>query len=456
MLLLSAGAGCTPVVAQSTVPADQPQSEIADLAEWLRAEGAFIHPCLEVRPCSSGRCLLTGCALRPHQPLVVVGKALQVRPLEVAPVLGACSQLNPKGPEMLALSLLAERGRGSGGRLRRWLRTLPQSFPDHVTDEAAQRACVAGTAAEGRVSRRFFRLQRELDQLRQCAPQILPNVSLDEAAIRWALHTVHTRSFTSPAERNQSFIFFVPFADMVNDGQPENANWDFNATSGEFSISSGSAELLPGQELLISYGRKSNEHLLTKYGFVHSNNPNDIAFVELPALTGAAAKPVLPLARNAHVEAVAIVEGAANMRQMGIFGHLRSLGFLRRHHLRNGMPELEAEALTLGAVVDRCSKARQAWGHWEGSAGPCAEYHASLASLALGCVAFAQEALSQLRGGGGGLPAAAGAGSASEVAEAVRAHLVAMWADAPQVRPLLAGRPRAGAPAPAAPSQYFQ
>lgn len=445
--LLVAGALLMPAVALAAQPDGHSEpGEVTELADWLRSSGAFIHPCLQVEPCRSGRCLFTACALQPHQPLVVVAPELQVRPMTPPVGPAVCSELHPAGQELLALKLLEERSRGRGGRQWRWLRTLPLSFPDHVTEEDAQRACVAGTAAEARVGQRFAQRQKQYGLLRKCAPHVVPGTAVDDAALHWALSTVSTRSFTFKRD-NGSSILFVPFADMVNDAQSATADWDFDATSGNFRLLAGNAMLPPGAEVVISYGHKSNEQLLTKYGFVHDNNPNDVAFVDLSGLIGTTAKPVLPLSVGDKAEGVAVREGAADFRDMSVFGNLRSMSILRRHHIRAGTSKRQAEDLVLSAVRDRCASAAEIWGHWEGIEGSCADYRASHRALALGCVGFADAALVQIRGPCEDYttslqpPAFAGTVGGSDVTDIVRRSLIARWVATPQVKSLLADSP---------------
>merc|ERR1719198_1382240 len=126
---------------------------------------------------------------------------------------------------------------------------------------------------------------------------------------------------------------------MVNDGQSATADWEFDVASGDFKLVAGEDALPPGAEVLISYGHKSNEHLLTKYGFIHATNPSDAAFVDLSGLISTSARPVLPLPVGPKAESVAVREGAVGFRDMSVFGGLRSLAVLRRHHFGAGVPK---------------------------------------------------------------------------------------------------------------------
>ena len=63
---------------------------------------------------------------------------------------------------------------------------------------------------------------------------------------------------------------------MFNHDPSPNAEWYRNAADHAFHITA-SRDLPRGQEILISYGGKTNEQLLTRYGFVYADNQNDAA-----------------------------------------------------------------------------------------------------------------------------------------------------------------------------------
>merc|ERR1712183_1052506 len=85
---------------------------------------------------------------------------------------------------------------------------------------------------------------------------------------------IGSRSYESPAG-----AVLVPFADLLNDSPWPNAKWRFGRKSSyEIEVTS---RIAVGQEILISYGKKDNDQLLTHYGFVHPGNARGAYYVDL-------------------------------------------------------------------------------------------------------------------------------------------------------------------------------
>jgi len=63
----------------------------------------------------------------------------------------------------------------------------------------------------------------------------------------------------------------VPFADMLNHYRPRETSWEFKDTKDAFTITSLSP-LLPHQQVMDSYGKKSNTNLFLFYGFALESN----------------------------------------------------------------------------------------------------------------------------------------------------------------------------------------
>ena len=90
---------------------------------------------------------------------------------------------------------------------------------------------------------------------------------------------------------NSRATVMVPFIDMVNFGSPSNSEWVFGIHDRNFkkaSVKGGpnslndynngfilynSDPIKKGSEVLLSYGLKTNEELLSNYGFTIQNNP---------------------------------------------------------------------------------------------------------------------------------------------------------------------------------------
>merc|ERR1712039_656366 len=118
----------------------------------------------------------------------------------------------------------------------------------------------------------------------------------------------------------------VPFADLFNDSPNPNAVWRFRDGGaglrndiGTFEILAGPKGLEAGVEVLLSYGEKTSDQLLTHYGFAHPENPLDVGYVDVVE-----GSPLAPDSHNARLSLAADVEAAA-----GWFP--RTLSALRNH-----------------------------------------------------------------------------------------------------------------------------
>ena len=64
-----------------------------------------------------------------------------------------------------------------------------------------------------------------------------------------------------------------PVVDMINHDSSVASDVSYEYFTDTFAVSAGPARA--GEQLLISYGSRSNDQLLQYYGFVEANNPND-------------------------------------------------------------------------------------------------------------------------------------------------------------------------------------
>ena len=188
----------------------------------------------------------------------------------------------------LAAKLLRETRRGPASPLAPWLAALPDTVPNafFLGAEAAAAAEYA-PLERGRAER----LGVAEAAWRQAGPAGLAGASRAEFLRAMAL--VHSRSFgmdldSGPATAgvgNRERVM-VPLADMFNHSgdqgtytpagaRPDwthSCEWEF--VDGVMRIQARSA-LEPEEEATISYGDRSNDHLLLDYGFVPLHNPHD-------------------------------------------------------------------------------------------------------------------------------------------------------------------------------------
>ena len=104
----------------------------------------------------------------------------------------------------------------------------------------------------------------------------------------WALSQLWSRTF-SVAMRDteeksgwRSVAALVPLADMLNTGTTVNVRCRTGKTGTSFQCTA-LRPIAAGDELLVSYGTKTNAQLLHDYGFALHNNPHDYALISLPS-----------------------------------------------------------------------------------------------------------------------------------------------------------------------------
>lgn len=110
----------------------------------------------------------------------------------------------------------------------------------------------------------------------------------------WALSIVHSRTFgVAACGGGVGIRMLVPLIDMLNHagdivrtpfGAPapqceatDNVRWDIATKIGgdQIMVLSATRDIAPGEELLLSYGERSNEDFFLFYGFVPPRNPHD-------------------------------------------------------------------------------------------------------------------------------------------------------------------------------------
>lgn len=340
----------------------------------------------------------------------------------------------------LVLRLLEERRQDASSSWATYIPTIPKSYPAILWDEGRQRRCLGGTPDEAHIARRFTRQAAERRLLQRCKVENtlewastadldvvdganlkhdVREVDRDVIALRWALHSVGSRSYEKKVEPQGSEQesgkstnharprpAMVPFADLFNDSPSPNAQWRWHGSDAStFEIVAGTKGIADGAEVTISYGSKTSEQLLTHYGFAHPDNPLDIANLDLldesAALSPQSQSSRLALSFDAGTSA----------------GWLpRTLSALRFHFSMMERPsngqgaasDTKQEAAMLALIQKRCSEAQLQWAdeQFKNGTGPdltidegkgaCDVYRASLSSLARSCVDFASLASAEL------------------------------------------------------------
>lgn len=432
-----------------TLGVNHHNGDIEALLAWLAANGAELHPCVSVSMCGSGggRCVMASCDIRKADKMLSVPRSVQLHPSRsqgspLCPQLGEwleqpVSEGGGAGYHLdihairLALRLLEERALGERSSWVQYLPTVPPSFASVLWDESEQQRCLAETSGAPKISRRFARYAAERELIRRC---LVANGArrADDELLRWAMHAVGSRSYElweagPDSDGKRPVAVMVPLADMFNDDPENNAQWGWNEASLAFEITALS-EIREGAEILVSYGRKTNEQLLTHYGFVHSCNTQDMVSVDLLDPTKA----------------------AMAMRRVNILlsfdGHLSasrlpaSLGDLRNYltyeaEERSSAQGYDLETMSLTDVRQYCKNAAIRWRRAisGGADTMCASYRESLAALAQACADFAVFAVQETATlAAGGKPAtsdpvlSASTGVGRKAAE-LTLHLLQAW-----------------------------
>eukprot|EP00929_Paragymnodinium_shiwhaense_P071998 TRINITY_DN36556_c0_g1_i2.p1 TRINITY_DN36556_c0_g1~~TRINITY_DN36556_c0_g1_i2.p1 ORF type:complete len:507 (-),score=59.25 TRINITY_DN36556_c0_g1_i2:25-1545(-) len=413
----------------------------ADLVSWMKQEGAFIHPCIEARLCEpyGGRCLGTSCDLKKDELLISVPPALQIRPYETS-AKSSCPHLptelekvkewNIKENEvLLVLQLLdnvkrhfprsissadfdTQEPEDKSNGFWRYVLSVPREYPYILSSEDDQRQCLNGTNAKDNVARRFERERAKVRVIQNCA-------SVSESLARWAKLTVDTRCFSGSntssdlADRTKligdlkgktksEWMMLVPFADIFNDERVETAQWGMNFKTDSFEVHALSS-IAKGSEVVISYGPKGNGHLLTKYGFLHTNNPEDSMAIYL--------KDNGPFGPPPPMLALAFSLESDHQMSRALRSPLLKIRMDLKHQPDAPESEKDLELAVLRQVKERCLAAAPA--PLTGSVHPssewlCRGYRDGLTALTDSCIEFVEMATKYLEVGGEVSPSRSG------------------------------------------------
>jgi hypothetical protein len=83
---------------------------------------------------------------------------------------------------------------------------------------------------------------------------------------------VNSRIFNLTADQEDAKCSFVPFADMINHSNSPNCDWSYDDDKKAF-VMIANKDICEGEELVDSYGRKTNFKFFLHYGFINQD-PN--------------------------------------------------------------------------------------------------------------------------------------------------------------------------------------
>ncbi|KAK8346062.1 hypothetical protein V6Z12_A07G189900 [Gossypium hirsutum] len=110
-------------------------------------------------------------------------------------------------------------------------------------------------------------------------PDIFPEEVFNMETFRWSFGILFSRLVRLPSMNGK--VALVPWADMLNHSCEVETFLDYDKSSQGVVFTTDRA-YQPGEQVFISYGKKSNGELLLSYGFVPKEGTNPSDLVELP------------------------------------------------------------------------------------------------------------------------------------------------------------------------------
>ena len=194
----------------------------------------------------------------------------------------------------LACRLLQERRKGERSNYAPYLELIPENVetsPLHYTEEEVSRVC-------------YPPMEKEIEEMRDAVKKWYTDLNegegrealagATEEEFRNAVAVVHSRTYgVSSGDTGEGYFrALLPLADLLNHGGDEYIDETRSSTStvstetvawSEITDEEEESEIAfiaqktlePGEEALMSYGERSNDHFLLYYGFVPQRNPHD-------------------------------------------------------------------------------------------------------------------------------------------------------------------------------------
>ena len=258
----------------SVLPSDHPERIKFDkLVNWL-IEGGAIFPKLQMRfysedyrgVHSTSFILKDECILFVPKSHIITLEMAKSSPIGQKMVEADLDLLSPKH-SFLTTYILQER-RKSETFWKPYLEILPEkfrNFPIFFTEE--EKVWLAGSPFLDQVNEKIDDIQVDYNTICNAVPEyaLFP---IDEfSKIRMA---VSSRIFGMQIDGVKT-DGFVPLADMLNHRRPRQTSWNYDQEKGGFIIDA-LENIVRGEEVLDSYGKKCNSRFLLNYGFINRNN----------------------------------------------------------------------------------------------------------------------------------------------------------------------------------------
>jgi len=190
----------------------------------------------------------------------------------------------------IILLLVHERAQGSDSFWFPYIDMLPKGFDNALFFTEEEASVLEGTTLADKLrdaNRDLAEIGEKLAEMRSRNPDGFPEDTFNHMTIRWAYSVYWSRALVVPLDSNGKpdahNHALCPYLDLLNHC-PRSAHslssWIASSSEStsppvtQVRLVAGS-KVAPGSEVVINYGRKSNEQLLLYYGFAARNNAAD-------------------------------------------------------------------------------------------------------------------------------------------------------------------------------------
>ncbi|CAM9199894.1 unnamed protein product [Ascophyllum nodosum] len=309
--------------------------DLADLMRWAGEAGGIRSPGLKAGFVEGLRGLVATQRIRPNSEMVVVPSETSLvtttdQPCPFPEYVGRDFWAKSQWYVRLALLLLREKQMGTESKLHPWISRLPAAFGTPIAWSASELSELQYPHLDETVGEQ----RREWAELHGSLTATSPACGITEEELSWAMGVAYSRAFRrgprdfgpyegrGPKERlielalvavlaggylglgfgdagqvaNGALAVLIgiplrdflttklsqlkryaltPVVDLLNHDSGVESDVSYNYFYGHFAVTT-TRGWEAGEQVLISYGPRSNDELLQRYGFVEADNPNDV------------------------------------------------------------------------------------------------------------------------------------------------------------------------------------
>lgn len=257
---------------RSELPGEAAEREkIGKLLAWLQTAGAeFSH--LSIRYCCTDNRTVQSVVYLPAYSQILYVPRTHLITLQMAcaapigRVLAAASLRSPKHSLLAAFLLYEDSNQHSFWRP--FLDLLPQRFDSYPTNYSeAELNLLQNSPFAALISEKIHSIETDYKFICGFEPDFERFSLSDFTRMR---HILSSRTFAMTID-GEATDGLVPFADMLNHKRPQRTTWRYDSTANGFVVQT-LEDIGRGEEVQVSYGRKSNYRFLLSYGFLVDQN----------------------------------------------------------------------------------------------------------------------------------------------------------------------------------------